>query len=564
MAQESAATPSDAALLESQRVRVRLASLYVWVLGVAAVCLLGVLAYLHLFVPGYRPAGSFPWASLAFLLALAVFAEACTIRFGSGMEMSGSFLACFLGGAIAGPLAGFGIAVGSQLYHFRLHHWQRNVFFVAMAGLLGGGTSLLYWGSLAHLGGFEVASTEVVVLVGLAAGVFYPLENFALVMPVGRLRRGVGFGQLWREAVKPFLPFQFFFIAISLGLISIYHHYLPRTGGASSFYSTLVVGLFLLPVVGLIWVFRAYARQRDLAMRNERLAVRNERLALQAVASQITALDLKDDYTAQHSAAVAQWATDIAKAMGLPEQQQNLTHLAGLVHDVGKIGIPDELLKTQMRLGAEDWAMIESHCFHGHKILGRIDQFGQLADVVLHHHERYDGNGYPHGLAGRDIPLESRIIAVADAYSAMISERPYGPPLPTLIAEAELEFRKGAQFDPEVVDYFLDLLHKSDERYRLGMKADFRMEVQDVKFLRELPVEPEDGQVGQAQPVVRARQPEQVEEGAASARAAREEAQERARTGRLGNHQRSGNGGKAKKGKAVGSQAGSKNARTRT
>ena len=111
--------------------------------------------------------------------------------------------------------------------------------------------------------------------------------------------------------------------------------------------------------------------------------------------------------------------------------------------------------------------------------------------MVLHHHERYDGNGYPHGLAGRDIPLESRIIAVADAYSAMISQRPYGPPLPTIVAEAELEFRKGTQFDPEVVDYFLELLREHGEGYRLGMKADFRMEVQDVRFLRELPVEPE-------------------------------------------------------------------------
>jgi hypothetical protein len=277
---------------------------------------------------------------------------------------------------------------------------------------------------------------------------------------------------------------------MSLALISIYNAYAPKTGSGATLYSTLMVVLCLLPVTGLIYAFRAYSQQRDLAAHNERLAVRNERLALQAVGSQITALDLKDDYTAQHSAAVAQWATDIAKAMRLPERRVNLTHLAGLVHDVGKIGIPDELLKSSQRLDTEDWALIESHCFHGHKILGRIDQFGELAEVVLHHHERYDGNGYPHGLAGRDIPMESRIIAVADAYSAMISQRPYGPPLPTIVAEAELELRKGTQFDPEVVDYFLDVLRRNGDGYRLGMKADFRMEVQDVRFLRELPVEP--------------------------------------------------------------------------
>jgi HD-GYP domain-containing protein (c-di-GMP phosphodiesterase class II) len=508
--------------------RARLASLYVDALGLAALALLGVLIFVHVSYPSLRPAGSFPWASFGFLLLLAIFAEACTIRFGPGMELSASFLACFLGGAIVGPLGGFAVAVASQQYHFRPEHWERNICFSATSGLLGGVTSLLYWGALSAVGGFEGAAAWVVVLVGLAAGVFYPLWNIALVLPVAVLRRGVGLGQLWREGEKPFLGFQVFFLVISLGLISIYQHYLPQAGGASSFYSTLLVMLFLLPVIGLIFAFRAFAQQRALATHNARLAVRNERLALQAVASQITALDLKDDYTAQHSAAVAQWATDIAKAMRLREQQVNLTHLASLLHDVGKIGIPDELLKSSQRLDADDWALVESHCLHGHRILNRIDQFGELATVVLHHHERFDGKGYPHGLAGGQIPLASRIIAVADSYSAMISERPYGPPLPTVIAEAELEFRKGTQFDPEVVDYFLELLHQSDERYRLGRKADFRMEVQDVKFVRELPVEPEGEDAAEAAPLVRGERVRDAARGEESARDARQRARERA------------------------------------
>jgi putative nucleotidyltransferase with HDIG domain len=290
------------------------------------------------------------------------------------------------------------------------------------------------------------------------------------------------------------------------------------------------VVLCLLPVVGLIYAFRAYANQRDLAVHNARLAVRNERLALDAVASHVVALDLKDDYTAQHSAAVAQWATDIAKAMNLPDQQVYLIHLAGLLHDVGKIGVPDELLKSSSQLDSDDWALIESHCFHGHKILARVAQFQELADVVLHHHERYDGNGYPHGLSGIDIPIESRIIAVADAYSAMISQRPYGPPLPTIIAEAELEYRKGTQFDPTVVDHFMTVLRGRGEAYRLGMKADFRMEVQEVRFLRELPMEPEEVQPPpkQAVRVTQVKKQDKERVKGEPARAARREAQERA------------------------------------
>ena len=236
-------------------------------------------------------------------------------------------------------------------------------------------------------------------------------------------------------------------------------------------------------------------------MHNARLAVRNERLALQAVASHIYALDLKDDYTAQHSAAVAQWATDIAKAMRLTEQQVNLTHLAGLLHDVGKIGVPDELLKSPDKLERRELGRVESHCFHGHKILGQIDQFEELAKVVLHHHERYDGNGYPHGLVGRAHPpgephhLRGRLLLGHDQPAALSGRR-----CPTVIAEAELEFRKGTQFDPEVVDCFLDLLARSDEAYRLGKKADFRMEVQAVKFLRDLPAEGTRTSCGQEPP----------------------------------------------------------------
>jgi putative nucleotidyltransferase with HDIG domain len=331
----------------------------------------------------------------------------------------------------------------------------------------------------------------VVAACGLVAGVVFHLLNYAVFMPISLMRRGVGPKELWLMGFKPFLPFHFFFLVMALGLVSLYRAYMPEEGVGLTVYSTLLVLLCLLPVVGLIYAFRAYASQRDLAVHNARLAVRNERLALQAVASHVIALDLKDDYTAQHSAAVAQWATDIAKAMKLTDQQVNLVHLAGLVHDIGKIGVPDSLLRSPDRPGPEEWVLLESHCSHGHRILARVEQFQELAEVVLCHHERYDGSGYPQGLKGLDIPVESRIISVADSYSAMTSRRPYGPPLPPTVAAAEMESCKATQFDPEIVDCFLTLLHEHDEAYRLGSKADFSVAMQDVKFLRDLPVEPE-------------------------------------------------------------------------
>ena len=450
--------------------------------------LFGGLLYLQLRVPGLHPVGPFPWASAILLLLLALFAESNTVRVGPGMEISAGFLAAFLGVAIVGPLGAFVIAVVSQLTGLRSRPREQILCYAATSGIVTGVTAVLYWAVLRRLGGFLESSIAIVAIVGLGASIAYQIVNFAFGLPVIWLRRGIGLKRAWRDGVKPFLPFDLFFLAICLGLISIYHLYLS-SGQVSTLYSTLLVLLCIMPVVGLIYSFRAYANQRELARGNERLARRNERLALQAIASQITALDLKDNYTARHSAAVALWARDIATYLGLSESDRNLVHLASLLHDVGKIGAPDELLKSPQRLNAENWGFMEGHCLHGYRILCNISQFEGLATVVLSHHEHYDGNGYPAGLAGEDIPLFSRIICVADSYSAMVSRRPYGPPLSTEVAMAELEYKKGSQFDPVVVDAFLAVLEEHDEDYRRGAEVDFNLEVDRIKYLRDLPDE---------------------------------------------------------------------------
>ena len=465
-------------------------------LAAATILLLVLLVYAQLLWPSLHPSGPFAWPSFLVLLGLAVFAEAYTIRVAPGMEVSAGFLVFLLSTAVVGPLGGFTIAVASQALSIRERQWGRTICFAATIGFLTGSTSLLYWVSLASAGGFARSSAVVVAAIGLGVGVVHQLLNFALVAPLMWLRRGIGLRPAWGFMFRPYLPFAFFFLAISIGLVSIYQIYVAQNENAAGLYGTLLVVLCLLPVVGLIYAFQAYAHQRQLAKTNARLALRNERLALQAVASQITALDLKDDYTARHSAAVAQWAMDIAEALELSEHDKNLTHLASLLHDIGKIGIPDEVLKSPTRLDRVNWSLIEGHCYNGYKILKNIDQFQELATVVLHHHERFDGTGYPNGLSGGNIPLISRIICVADSYSAMVSDRPYGPALPPEIGMAELELKKGTQFDPVVVDCFLTILDTLDDHYRKGEEADFHVEVQAVKFLRDMPEDTDDEEEG--------------------------------------------------------------------
>lgn len=405
------------------------------------------------------------------------------------MEISAAFLSYFLALATMGPLGSLIVAVLSQLHLVRRGEYERLACFVSGVALTTAGTAVVYWGVIDRLGGTGPARPISVAAAGLIAGIVFQLLNYVLFAPVALLRRGISPVRTWREGFQPFLPFHFFFLAISLGLIYIYRLYVTNNPEASELYRTLLVVLCLLPVLGLIYAFRAYAHQRELARHNARLALRNERLFLQAVKSQVTALDVKDDYTARHSAAVAQWATDIARHMALDQQKQNLTHLASLVHDVGKIGVPDEVLNYPGRLEGQAWSLIETHCQNGYKILKTIDQFGELAEVILYHHERYDGSGYPVGLRGERIPLISRIICVADAYSAMVSDRPYRKALPVEVAKAELRRHAGTQFDPVVVQHFLAVLEEHDLAYQRGAEADFDLEFSSDRFLRELPPE---------------------------------------------------------------------------
>ncbi len=411
-----------------------------------------------------------------FFLALAISAEKARILIGR-LEVSASFLAYFLSAALLGPLASLTIAVLAQVVHLRRGQWSRNLCFSAAAGLEAGFAGLIYWVFPHYLG----ASAEVLVIGGIAAGVAFQLMNYVLFVPVAALRGTYGPAAFWREGFQPFLPYHLFFLTVSVGLIWIFN----RSESIVTFL------LLLLPVLGLIFSFRSYSNLRTQVQENRRLALRNERLAMQAIAALVSSLDAKDDYTAGHSAAVAQWATALAADMGLSEHEVELTHLAGLMHDVGKIGIPDRVLKGNGSLDEIDRAIIATHSRKGSEILGAIDDFREVAQVVLYHHERYDGGGYPMGAAGNDIPFISRIIGVADAYSAMMSDRPYRKKLPLQVAKEQLEIHRGTQFDPQLVDRFLDMLARHDESYQRGEQADFRLEFQKVKFMRDLPDEGE-------------------------------------------------------------------------
>lgn len=172
----------------------------------------------------------------------------------------------------------------------------------------------------------------------------------------------------------------------------------------------------------------------------------------QALASLVGAVNDHDTYTGGHSCRVADYTAALGRILGLPRADLSFLRQAGLVHDIGKIGIPDKILRKNGRLTEEELHLVRLHPILGASILSRFKNMERMIPVVLHHHERWDGSGYPSGLAGIDIPRESRIIFVADAFDAMTTDRPYGEILSTSEALTELRRCAGAQFDPQLVD----------------------------------------------------------------------------------------------------------------
>ncbi|MEA2498799.1 MAG: hypothetical protein QOH26_1204 [Actinomycetota bacterium] len=163
-------------------------------------------------------------------------------------------------------------------------------------------------------------------------------------------------------------------------------------------------------------------------------------------------LKTHDPYTAGHSRRVASYAAMIARLLGLSERQTDLVRRAGLAHDIGKLAVPRDLLAKNVGLSIEEFQKIRTHSSAGGRLLERIDGGAELAHIVEHHHEHWNGDGYPSGLSELDIPFEARVILVVDAFDAMTTARPYDPRISSRAALQEIEHCSGQQFDPLVVE----------------------------------------------------------------------------------------------------------------
>ncbi len=203
--------------------------------------------------------------------------------------------------------------------------------------------------------------------------------------------------------------------------------------------------------------------QKDLEAEVERKTKENKSLSVHVVETLAAAIDAKDAYTKGHSGRVAVYSKEIARRYGYTEEHQEEIYMMALLHDVGKIGVPDTIINKPTGLTDDEYELVKNHSAVGDGILKNIEEMPNLSIGARWHHERYDGTGYPDRLAGNDILEEARIIAVADSYDTMTSRRSYRDILPQETVRAEIERGKGTQFDPVFADIMLQMIDEDTE-----------------------------------------------------------------------------------------------------
>jgi putative nucleotidyltransferase with HDIG domain len=203
--------------------------------------------------------------------------------------------------------------------------------------------------------------------------------------------------------------------------------------------------------------------QMAVAVENARLYEELEKTFVETVVALTNAIDLRDTYTSDHSQQIATLAQDVARQLNLSSQDIDAVYWGGLLHDIGKIGIPDAILQKPGKLDESEWDLIKTHPNLGADLVSKIHKLEHIAPIIEYSHERFDGTGYPYGAKGDEIPIGARIVGVVDSFSAMIDERPYKPPLDKNSALDEIKRNSGILYDPRVVQAFFKV-HNSNSK----------------------------------------------------------------------------------------------------
>lgn len=361
-----------------------------------------------------------------------------------------NFSATLLFGPAAGGVAGVATYVLADIWARRA--WYKTLFnastVVIVINLVWFTFNLVNDGSTLPLSSLQNALA--IVLAALA----YELSNSLLVCAVVALAEGCRVWEVWRASFKDIYGQLLSLFPIGTLLIIVYHQN--------------VWGLFLLlvPVYLAQYSFQAYRTLKTQSQRTMEMLAR--------------AVDQRDPYTYHHSERVAEFGERIAQKLRLDVTEVESIKAAALVHDLGKVGIESSILLKPGPLDPQERRRMQEHPTIGADIVGQLTIYEQMRDLVACHQERWDGRGYPRGLKGEESPLGARIIAAADAYDAMTSDRPYRKALSPQVAQGELLRGRGTQFDPRVVDAFLEVLQTEQAEERPLLRIEPLAEKQAV------------------------------------------------------------------------------------
>ena len=403
----------------------------------------------------------------AALLVLAIASDLLAIdSAASRVKISGSFLAIvtaiiFLGAA---PAALLGVLALTAAWIRSRYAWQDLLINLVVFAWFPLAAGIAFHEAVAATGASDEDPLFYLLVVGLF--VLALIIDFALVAAYSCYLERSRFRTKVRRVLVPVLPSE---LASAMLCVAIAFAY-AATGLAS-------LGLLCIVLLSFQYLIGALLLSQK---RGDELELRAKQLAgfqVALLSALLRTLDLRDRMTARHSAAVARYAREVARVAGLSDEEQELAHTAGLLHDIGKFVLPDKILKSNVPLTDADWAQIRKHPYEGARIVSQIDGYQPVGEIILAHHEWPDGLGYPRGMRAEQIPVISRIISVVDTYDVMTARDSYRDPVSSFEAIAELRRVAGTQLDPRFVELFIEVLADKDLAYRHGEDADFEAEL---------------------------------------------------------------------------------------
>jgi putative nucleotidyltransferase with HDIG domain len=426
-------------------------------LGIACACLAGCVVWAVLVAPEDHLNG----LSAVFAVA-AVAAGLGVAQVRQSVEVSASFVVYILAGAFLGPASAFVAAVISELAATRVIRTRRAA---VLFNLVAAGFAALLAGTLIRdLAPHHRAAGFYLVLAALALAM---LELTWLIIAPFYIAYD-GYSAVWNpRTLIEHLPSALITVALTVAGAAIY------------------VEVGLAGIAFALAAVIAFSYMAHLLDNSRQRAEQYVSLSWGVLAGLLRALDTRDQRAARHAAAVARFSSDMAEALGMSENDQELAHTAGLLHDIGHFALSDRVAERGRTLTEEDWVAIQQHPELGADMLRDLGMYGPIAEIVLAHHERIDGRGYPYGLPGDKIPTIAKIIAVAEVYDTLTAADTYRTRKSSFEALRELRRVAGSQLDSECVEVLAGLLSGEGMEYRHADEANFDSELDMERRIKQ-------------------------------------------------------------------------------